>query len=325
MAAATTWEHGADLDQATLTDALEASRTPVLVNGWWRDWNGGPVWWDVYTTGGGAVAEDTTTWQTCGRSLKLSGGTAEVYQDVYGLLQEGWRGLDVVLLADAWRDTANWELLVDWGAGGTSTVLQGSATDEWETRAIKLTVPASADQFLVVLRWTSASGYVLFDRVQLTVGAAQVGWLGEALEPLVLCEGVLDANGATFTEYPDARMAVVPMNHTGLSGSASQTDTEDWTVAADYWPTGWARIDAGSNGDRWTTHPSWLADEASNNFRLGVQPVGAHGTLDGKPQVTVACAQGATFGSGDLDTAMLVFLHQHGPDPATRVAYPGGV
>lgn len=319
---------GTTITHELLTAVREACRTPITVNGWWRDWtNGAPAWWDTYTTGGGAVAEVTTAgmWESCGRSLQLSGGTAEAYQDYWGLLQEGWRGLTVTVLARALRTTSNWELLIDYGTGGESAVLQGSTEDEFEDRAIKLTVPATADQMLLVLRWTSASGSVHFDRVQLTVGGAQVGWLMEQLEPLMLCEGVYDDNAAAFTDLPDARMVVIHSSHTSLSGGTNDTDTEDWATVADYWPTGWARTDAGSNGDRWTSYPSLFADEASGNFRLVSSAFGKFAQLDGKPTATVAAPNGGTFSTGDLECASLVFLHQRGPDPATRVAYPGGI
>jgi len=318
---------GDPITQARLEAMRQADRTPVTVNGWWRDWAGGyPAWWDYYTTGGGAIARDQTTgnWESCGGSLKLSGGTAEVYQDLWGLLQEGWRGLDVTILVRSYRVTNNYEVVVDYGAGGASAVLQGDATDAWEDRAITLTVPAGADQLLLVLRWTNATGEVLFDRVQVSVGSAQVGWLGEQLEPVMLCEGVRDDAGGSFLQLPDPRMVLIATEHTGLTGT-SDADEEDWATAADYWPSGWAKIDAGTAGDRVTVMPCYAVDDGNNNVRKLAAAVGEHAQLDGKPTTTVSVGVGVTFSSDDLACTSLVFLHQQGPDPATRVAYPGGV
>jgi len=331
MADAFAWATAAPftaLTPANMNLARQSGAVSSVVNGFFRgaDANGRPCFWDYYTTGGGVVAGTTTAgeFETCGRGVKLSGGTAELYQDQYGLLQEGWRDQYVTLKVRALRLTNNWEVLLDYGAGGTSTVLAGSALGAFEDRAITLQVPNTADKLLIVLRWTNASGSVVFDRVQLTAGQADPGWLTDAAEPPVLHEGYVDKDAATWTEQRSVRLVLLAGTWSGLNGLTSKVNTEDFTVAADYWPTGTARTDAGTAGDEVTAYVGVNGPEASNNHRVHCLPGGNTQALTGKPTAGIRSPTSISFGTGDLDYFSLVFQSGHGPDPPTRRAYPGG-
>lgn len=315
------------LTAANLELQRQAAGESVLVNGWWRgvDAAGLPAWWDYYITGGGAIATSTTAgeWETCGRALELSGGTVEAYQDSYGLLQEGWRNREAVLAIHGKSTVAAWSALIDFGAGGVSATLTGTIGGGFATQRLRVAVPAGADKMLVVLRWTSATGKALIDRVQLTPGPTQSAWLSDSLRPVVLAEGVVSDNAATWRTEDAFRLAAWNTNATSPTGLASVTITEAWTGGSDYWPTGWARTGAG--GDYAACITSYAMDETTGNYHRMVSPAASMAIVDGQPQMTVTALTTTTFPSNDnIGVFTLAWIVPRGPGPPVRRQYPFG-
>lgn len=308
-----------NVDETNLNRLVDSGGTNLLANPLFLgvDDNDRPQFWK-YT---GTVGAEATTQETAGNAVSLA-ASAEIRQDVYGILEEGIRSQELafrVRIHQAAVDDV--EVSLDYGVSSETPVTEGTETGAFVDITGTVTVPAGATKCeLVIENVGAATAYV--DRAQLVAGPQDRGWLYAPIHASAICEGRADATGGSLAweALPGPRLVIVSNDHSGFSGGTDQVDNQFPTGASDYWPTGTGYYNA-SGGDECLSFPEFDIPDTNANAGKLTEVISALMTT-GAWRSAIRIGAGFSWSVDTVTVTGIGFIWPLGPTPPARRAWP---